>query len=135
MFWAHQYKGHHIHGKVDGNIEEIEVLLMDREGPGFTCVPCRTYAGAKRRITKHITQKHTNLCEIIRTTAWRVRDVNIDVDSSYSTVAIGDNIFMQGQEADEFIDEARKLYEQAQHVSMDDCYACLAEPYLECLEN
>jgi hypothetical protein len=134
MFWAHQYKGHHIHGKVEGNMEEIEVLLMDRSGPGFTCIPCKTYTSAKRRITLHVNRQGYSLCEIIRTTAWRMRNVVIDVDR-FGGVSIGDNIYLQGDDADRFTSEAQAMYEKAQHVSIDDCYACLAEPYYDCLEN
>ena len=135
MFWAHGYKGHHIHGKVEGNTETIEVLLNDREGPGFTRRDARTYRSAKAMITRHVNRATPTLAEVIRMAAWRMRDVNIDVDTLYGTVAIGDNVFMQGDEAVEFITEAESLYEKAQYVSMDDCYACLAEPYAELLEH
>jgi hypothetical protein len=133
--WGKGYKGHHIQGTIVEGTEKIRVLLNDREGPGHTAVNCKTLASAKRRITMHVNRKGYSLCEFIRTTAWRMRDCNIEVDELHSTVAIGENCFMQGQEADEFVDEARALYDKAQHVSLDDCYACLAEPYAECLEN
>lgn len=135
MFWAQGYKGHHIHGKVEGNHEEIEVLLNDRDGPGFTRRDVKSYRAAKAMITRHVNRKGLTLCELIRSTAWRMRECEVDVDEFHDTVSIGSNCFMQGDEAADFIEQARKLYDEAQHVSMADCYACLAEPYAENTEN
>jgi hypothetical protein len=73
------------------------------------------------------------LTEIIRAGAVYAGDVAIAVNPSYSTVAIGDDIFMQGDEATAFIDEAQALWEQAGDVSIDEVYAHLAGPYLDCL--
>jgi len=70
------------------------------------------------------------LSQHIKRTAQRMSDVSIDVDTSYQTVAIGSDVFMQGDEAQSFIDEADTLYNQAQYVSIDDCYAFLAESYV-----
>jgi hypothetical protein len=73
------------------------------------------------------------LTEIIRADASYAGDVAIDVDTAYSTVAIGDDIFLQGDEAVSFIDEAQALWEKAGDVGIDEVYAHLAKPYLDCL--
>jgi hypothetical protein len=134
-FWGCVYKDHQILAKDTGDVEEITAFLDDRSGPGFTRVTCRTVASAKRRITAHVNRKGYTLSEMIRTTAWRMREVNIEVDTAFEHVAIGQNIFMQGEEAGEFIDEAEKLWEKAGDVGKDDCYAFLAAPIYETLEN
>lgn len=71
------------------------------------------------------------LVQIIREAAARMDDVMVEVDELHGTVAIGDDVFMQGDEASEFIEKARELYDRAQYVSLDECYAHLAEPYTE----
>jgi len=76
----------------------------------------------------------TKLTEIIQTGARYASSVSIDVDEARGTVAIGDGIFLQGDEGYAFIDEARALWNQAGDVGIDECYACLAGPYLDCLE-
>jgi len=66
--------------------------------------------------------------------AWVERSgIEIDADSKYSTVAIGDDIFMQGQEADEFNEETERIYNLTGDTTMDECAAHLARPYIECL--
>ena len=70
-----------------------------------------------------------NMSDIVRATAARMVDVEIDVDHIFCSVAIGEYAFMQGDEATAFIEEARQLWESCGDVTMSECYACLAEPY------
>ena len=74
------------------------------------------------------------LDQIIREAAAYFGNIYIEVDTAYETVAIGGSVFMQGDDAAQFISEARDLYNKAQNVTMDECYACVAKPYVECLE-
>lgn len=133
--WTEAYRGHEICGFVASGTEQIEAVLHDAEGPGATVVPCSSRSVAKATISRHVKQKHPRFDEIIRTSAWRVRNVVINVDETMPTIAIGENVFLQGEEADNFIEAARELYEQAQTVTMDDCYACVAHPYVESCET
>lgn len=77
------------------------------------------------------------LKDVIELAAARMQNVSIEVDTAYETVCISeaghDDIFMQGDDARQFITEAEELYNKDGDVSMDDCYACLAEPYCECI--
>ena len=61
--------------------------------------------------------------------------IDVDCDSSYSTVCISapgqDDIFMQGDEADSFIEECCNLWNRYQSLPMDVCEMALAEPYTE----
>lgn len=75
-----------------------------------------------------------DLADIIRQQSALCEDIYIDVDTTLPCVAIGDDLFMQGDEAQAFIDEAEALYEKAQTVSMEECYACVAWPYIENME-
>ena len=65
--------------------------------------------------------------------------VAVDVERGFSAVSIVDlndpsnDVFLQGQEADEFIDEADELYERLGEVSLEDAYAVTAHPYLDLL--
>jgi hypothetical protein len=132
--WRETYRGHPIQCvRVDG-VEQIQAVLQNTEGPGETIAVCRSRTVAKRRVSCHVNRKTPRLDEIIRVAAWRVRDVTIEVDESMPTVAIGENVFLQGEEAEHFIDTAKELYGQAQTVTMDDCYACVAHPYAESCE-
>ena len=70
-----------------------------------------------------------NMSDIVRATAARMAEVEIDVDTAFGSVAIGEYAFMQGDEADDFIAAAKELWESCGDVTMDECYACLAEPY------
>ena len=76
-----------------------------------------------------------NLSDLIRQSAeWtRNSNVEIDVDESFGTVAIGELAFMQGDEADSFIESANDLYEKCGDVTIDECYEYLAWSYIECL--
>ncbi|MBB5409258.1 hypothetical protein HDG34_003199 [Paraburkholderia sp. HC6.4b] len=133
--WSEEYRGHHIQGVHEDGKERIEVMLRDAEGPGVTIATCSSRKTAKAKISHHVRRKTPRFDEIIRTSAWRVRNVTIDVNESMPTVAIGENVFLQGEEADNFIEAAKGLYEQAQTVTMDDCYACVAHPYVESCET
>jgi hypothetical protein len=59
------------------------------------------------------------------------------MDSSFSTVAIDapgqDGLFMQGDEADQFIDEVRALCKRYRSLDEDTAALALAEPYAEAL--
>jgi len=67
--------------------------------------------------------------------AQRMRDagITVDTDSAYSTVSIDapgqESIFMQGDDADSFIEECRKLWNRYPSLPMDVCELALAEPY------
>lgn len=62
---------------------------------------------------------------------------SIDWDSAFSTVSIDhpdeESIFMQGQEADEFIGEIRVLCKRYPSLDDDTAALALSEPYIECL--
>jgi len=82
----------------------------------------------KRRTpaTRHIWQAYDRM---------KAAGIDVDCDSSYSTVAIScrgeDDLFMQGDEADSFIDECRKLWNRYPSLPMDVCEMALAEAYTE----
>lgn len=67
--------------------------------------------------------------------AKRMRDagITVDTDSSYSTVSIDapgeESIFMQGEDADSFIEECRKLWNRYPSLPMDVAELATAEPY------
>ena len=67
--------------------------------------------------------------------AQRMRDagITVDTDSWNSTVSIDapgqESIFMQGDDADAFIAECRKLWIRYPSLPMDVCELALAEPY------
>ena len=69
--------------------------------------------------------------------AQRMRDagVTVDTDSGYSTVSIDapgeESIFMQGDDADSFIDECRKLWTRYPSLHMDVAELAIAEPYTD----
>lgn len=69
--------------------------------------------------------------------AQRMRDagITVDTDSSYSTVSIDapgqESIFMQGDDADSFIEECRKLWNRYPSLPMDVCELVTAEPYAD----
>lgn len=73
------------------------------------------------------------LSEIIRSDAAYVGDTVIECNNALSTVAIGSDIFLQGQEADEFNDAAERLWNETGDTTMEDCRAHLAKPYIDCL--
>lgn len=73
------------------------------------------------------------LSEIIRSDAAYVGDTVIECNSAFSTVAIGSDIFLQGQEADEFNDAVESLWNETGDTTIEDCRAHLAKPYIDCL--
>ena len=83
----------------------------------------------------------TRATRFIRAAAQRCINggVTVDCDSAYSTVAIDapgqDGVFMQGDEADQFITERDALCKR--YPSLDETTAelALAEPYAECIFN
>jgi hypothetical protein len=81
----------------------------------------------------------TRATKFIREAAARCRadGVTVDIDSLYSTVAIDapghDGVFMQGDEADTFIDEVRALCKRYPSLDEDAAALALAEPYAETL--
>ena len=69
--------------------------------------------------------------------AQRMRDagITVDTDSVYSTVSIDapgeESIFMQGDDADSFIGECRKLWNRYPSLPMDVAELVIAEPYID----
>ena len=69
--------------------------------------------------------------------AQRMRDagITVDTDSGYSTVSIDcpgeGSIFMQGDDADSFIGECRKLWTRYPSLPMDVAELAIAEPYTD----
>jgi len=65
--------------------------------------------------------------------------ITVDCDGSYSTVSIDapgeDSIFMQGDEADNFIAERDALCKRYPSLDFDIAELALAEPYAECIFN
>ena len=80
-------------------------------------------------------RKRTRATRIFWDAAQRMRDagVTVDTDSGYSTVSIDaprqESIFMQGDDADAFIAECRKLWNRYPSLPMDVCELALAEPH------
>lgn len=78
---------------------------------------------------------------ILKAAAKRMADsgVSIDWDSGYSTVSIScegeDDIFMQGEEADDFISEIETLADRCRSMNEYTIALALAEPYAENLWN
>ena len=76
--------------------------------------------------------------EIIKTLAnyTRKSGFTVTVNSAFSTVAIediaGEGFFLQGHEADKFIDEAREM--AAEHdIPEEDLFYSSAASYIDCL--
>ena len=61
--------------------------------------------------------------------------IDVDCDSSYSTVAIAcrgeDDIFMQGDDVDQFVSDARAMYRRYPSLPLNVCEMALAEAYTE----
>ena len=76
-----------------------------------------------------------SLKEIIEFDSKYVADTEVTVDDRFPTVSIGgeDGVFLDGHEAEAFVDEAKKLYEQVGDVTLDDCYRHLAKPFVDAL--
>ena len=82
-------------------------------------------------------RRRTRATRIFWDAAQRMRDagITVDTDSGYSTVSIDaprqESIFMQGDDADAFIAECRKLWNRYPSLLMDVCELALAEPYTD----
>lgn len=82
-----------------------------------------------------------NLSDIIRQNVEFVSNsqVSVKVDRSMSQVVISSDtdedeyVALQGHDADNFIEEADKLFEQVGDVSLQECYEHLAYDYLDLL--
>ena len=72
---------------------------------------------------------------ILKAAAKRMNGVSVDCDSSFSTVAITspgfDEIFLQGDDADNFIDQCRAMSERCQCLNFDVIELAMAEPYTD----
>ncbi len=81
----------------------------------------------------------SDLATYIKSTAALCQDVSVKVCRSFGTVVIRDldgvqdDIFMQGDDADEFIAQFDALVEAAPDVLFDEAVKALAHPYCECL--
>lgn len=84
------------------------------------------------------------LSTIIKQTAARCRDITVDVDISMPTVCITDDqnddpdtncIFMQGDDAQQFIDECDALEKKTRSkiITREQIELCVAAPYAECI--
>ena len=82
-------------------------------------------------------RRRTRATRIFWDAAQRMRDagVTVDTDSGYSTVSIDaprqESIFTQGDDADAFIAECRKLWNRYPSLPMDVCELATAEPYTD----
>lgn len=83
----------------------------------------------------------TRATRFIHAAAQRSRNggVTVDVDSAFSTVAIDapgfDGVFMQGDEADNFIAERDALCKRFPSLSEDVAELALTEPYADSFCN
>ena len=83
----------------------------------------------------------TKATRFIREAAQRCMngDVTVQIDRRYSTVAIDrpgfEGCFMQGNEADSFIDEVDALCKRYPSLDEDTAALALAEPYAESFCN
>ena len=61
--------------------------------------------------------------------------IDVDCDSAYRTVCISkageDDIFMQGDDANSFIDEARAMWKRYPSLPKYVCEMAIAEPYTD----
>lgn len=79
------------------------------------------------------------LKKIIEADAFLMRDVDVTIDRRFRHVTIKDeegeqeDIFLQGQDAEQFIDQFDALIEQAPDVLFVDAIKHLAKPYVECI--
>lgn len=65
----------------------------------------------------------------------RAAGVEVETDSAYQTVCISapgvDDIFMQGDDVDQFISDARAMWNRYPSLPKYVCEMALAEPYTE----
>lgn len=77
------------------------------------------------------------LTDILRAAAQRMRTagIHVEVNRSFGWVAITckgeEDIFMQGDEADEFMEEVRKIGARCTSLAEDTIELALAEPYTD----
>lgn len=68
-------------------------------------------------------------------------DVEVKTDAAFSWVELRDTqtneslLFLQGHEADYFIDRAREIWEETRTLPMDICELAVAYEYLDALEG
>lgn len=79
---------------------------------------------------------------IIEQDALYMREVRVDINRAFSTVCIVDlssveheDVFMQGHEADDFVDAIDKIAESHPEVNFEDIALHLAKPYVDCIWN
>lgn len=81
------------------------------------------------------------LLDVIEFNANYCSDVSVTVNTVLGTVCIRDmsgvydDIFLQGDDAVVFIEEAKQLWDTLETVAMSTCYLHLAKPYIECIWN
>lgn len=75
------------------------------------------------------------LTDTILAAAGRMADVTVNIDNHLGTVCIStpgqEDIFMQGDDAEQFIAAVDEMYDEAGDVTEDQCALCLAEPYTD----
>jgi hypothetical protein len=76
-----------------------------------------------------------SLKEIIEFDSKYIADTEVTVDERFPTVSIGgeEGVFLDGDEAENFVGEAKKLYQEVGDVILEDCYRHLAKPYVDAL--
>lgn len=74
---------------------------------------------------------------ILKARAKRMNDVYVNVDHEYCTVEITtrgqDSIFMQGDDAENFIAECEKISNRCKCLNFDVIELAVAEHYVECI--
>ena len=75
--------------------------------------------------------------EIIAADVIYAGDTEIEVNTLMPSVLIGgpDGVFLDGHEAENFLAEAKKLYEELGDVTLDDIYKHLAKNWIDSLYN
>lgn len=85
------------------------------------------------------TVQGTNLGQVIKEAAKRMKDVAVYLDRDMSAVTISavgeEDIYLQDDEADKFIGEVDKLYHEAGNVTEDEAAQCHAEPFAQNIWN
>jgi len=75
------------------------------------------------------------LTEIVKATAARMKDVAVYLDRNMDNVLIStpgqEDIYMQGDDAVQFLTELDDLYEKTGDCTEDECALTLAAPYAE----
>ena len=76
------------------------------------------------------------LTRIVQEAAKRMEGVTVDANSSMSMVSItdddtGDDVFLQGEAADDFCNEVDSLWNRTGGAMGEECELCIAESYTE----